>query len=231
MRRFGLLASLALLLSALPFAASAQRAYAISGADIFAGPGSDYPVVAHLGPGVGLTINGCLADFSWCDVSFAGSRGWVYAGDLGYPYQRNRVPVLEYGPRLALPIVTFSLGNYWDHYYRGRPWYHERNEWVQRFPEHRRDYRGSHEGWRGNEHWRNGNDNWRGREGNGRGPDMRHQEFRNDAPRGNVENRREAPRVNGSVQNDGRGGYAPRPGTNEASRVTPNTPGYYGGQQ
>jgi uncharacterized protein YraI len=222
MRRFGLLACLALLLSALPFAASAQRAYAISGADIFAGPGSDYPVVAHLGPGVGLNLNGCLADYSWCDVSFAGSRGWVYAGDLGYPYQRNRVPVLEYGPRLGLPIVTFSLGNYWDHYYRGRPWYRERNDWARRYPEHRNDYRGNREGWRGN-------DNWRGREGYGRGQDMRRQDFRGN------ESRREAPRVEnrgpqGRANNEG-GLPTGRPGTNEASRVSPSTPGYYTGQQ
>ena len=84
MRRFGLLTSFAVLLFAAPLAANAQRAWAINGADIFAGPGPDYPVVARLAPGVGLRINGCLSDYQWCDVSFGPNRGWAYAGDLGY---------------------------------------------------------------------------------------------------------------------------------------------------
>ena len=245
MRRFGLLASLAVLLFAAPFAANAQRAWAINGADIFAGPGSDYPVVATLAPGVGLRINGCLNDYSWCDVSFGPNRGWAYAGDLGYAYQSTRVPILEYGPRLALPVITFSLGNYWDRYYRGRPWYRERNDWDRRWREHdfrgdhRRDYRTNE--YRGNDNrgneYRRGNENWQGRERTNNyerrdnRPDNRvieaprsHDNRVNEAPRQqsrearvneaprqqNQENRRNESRAtNGSVQNDGRGGYAP----------------------
>src|SRR5581483_7867699 len=32
----------------------------------------------------------------------------------------------------GLSVVTFSLGDYWDRYYRGRPFYHEREQWVHR---------------------------------------------------------------------------------------------------
>jgi hypothetical protein len=73
-----------------------------------------------------------LSDWSWCDVNFADSRGWVYAADLGYPYQNNRMAIIEYGPRLGLPVVAFSLPAYWDAHYRGRPWYRERDVWVNR---------------------------------------------------------------------------------------------------
>lgn len=236
MRRFGLLASIAVLLCAAPLAANAQRAWAINGADIFAGPGTDYPVVAHLAPGVGLRINGCLGDYQWCDVSFGPNRGWAYAGDLGYAYQSSRVPVIEYGPRLALPVITFSLGNYWDRYYRSRPWYHERGTWERHWNDHRHEY---HNEWRGNNNEWRGNNNWQGHDRNNHDND-RHREYRQEnrvieQPHQNYEGRRNESRVNGSVQNDGRGGYAPaRPGPNGTTAPTtptPSTPGYYTGQQ
>jgi hypothetical protein len=53
----------------------------------------------------------------------------VYAADLGYAYQNNRVAIIEYGSRLGLPVVAFSLPAYWDAHYRGRPWYRERDVW------------------------------------------------------------------------------------------------------
>jgi uncharacterized protein YraI len=232
MRRFGLLASIAVLLCAAPLAANAQRAWAINGADIFAGPGSDYPVVARLAPGVQLRINGCLGDYQWCDVSFGPNRGWAYAGDLGYAYQSSRVPVIEYGPRLALPVITFSLGNYWDRYYRARPFYHERHEWERHWNEHRNDYRGNNN-WHGNEY--RGNNNWHGNDyrgnNNWQGQERRQEYRQNDEHRGRNDARVTSP----SVTNDGHGGYAPaRPGPNGTTAPTtptPSTPGYYTGQQ
>ena len=246
MRRLGLLVSFAAVLSAAPIAANAQRAFALDGADIFAGPGSDYPIVARVAPGVGLRINGCLNDYSWCDVSFGPNRGWAYAGDLGYTYQSSRVPVIEYGPRLALPVITFSLGSYWDRYYRGRPWYRERNDWDRRYREHdfrgdyRRDYRNDarvnerraneyraneyRNEFRGNEY--RGNENFRrdARQENRQDNNNRRIEAPRgnvEAPRGNVNERRNDARVSGSVQNDGHGGYAPRQGPNGAVPPSP----------
>src|SRR5437868_5619055 len=75
MRRTLLTASLAVVLSAIPIAASAARGYALGGAQIFAGPGNDYPVVAQVGSGAAVNVNGCLSDYSWCDVSIGASRG------------------------------------------------------------------------------------------------------------------------------------------------------------
>ena len=123
-------------LGTVPLAADAARGYALGGTPIFAGPGNDFPVVAQLGSGVAVNINGCVADYSWCDVSFGPNRGWVYAGDLATPYRNDRVTVVDYGSRLALPIVTFSLGTYWDRHYRGRNFYGERHQWEQRWHDH-----------------------------------------------------------------------------------------------
>jgi hypothetical protein len=40
--------------------------------------------------------------------------------------------IIEYGPRIHLPVVTFSLGSYWEQHCRSRPFFHEREQWVSR---------------------------------------------------------------------------------------------------
>jgi uncharacterized protein YraI len=125
---------LAALVCAIPSAALAQEAYTNRTANVRAGPDQTYPVVAQLPPGAGLQVMGCIDGYSWCDVVFGDNRGWVYAGSLSYPYQNRRVPILGYGPSIGIPIITFSIGNYWDSYYRGRPWYRNRGYWVDRSP-------------------------------------------------------------------------------------------------
>jgi len=118
----------------LPAIASAQTAYLTTAVNIRAGPDSAYPVVARVAPGAPLTVFGCLADWNWCDVAAGPNRGWVYAKFLVYPYQSRRLPIITYGPSLGLPIVTFSVGPYWDSYYRGRPWYVNLLYWEHRPP-------------------------------------------------------------------------------------------------
>ena len=137
MRRL-IIGCMAVAFSSMPAAAFAARAYTINGAQIFSGPGENYPVVAQLGNGVAVNVNGCLSDYSWCDINLGPNRGWVYAQDLAYPYRNRRVLIPEYGPQLGLPLITFSLGNYWDRYYRGRSFYGERAQWDQRWREHER---------------------------------------------------------------------------------------------
>jgi uncharacterized protein YraI len=60
-------------------------------------PGQDYPLVARIAPGVAVRVQGCLSDYTWCDVTFGGNRGWVYGGELGYAYQSRRVPIASTG--------------------------------------------------------------------------------------------------------------------------------------
>src|SRR6266480_3776082 len=122
----------ALFIATLPLAAVAQQAFTLRGVEVFAGPSSEYPPVAELPPGTSVQLAGCLSDWSWCDVIFANDRGWVYAGDLGYPYQGNRVVIVEYGPRLQLPVVTFSLQTYWSAHYTSRQFFRERDVWISR---------------------------------------------------------------------------------------------------
>ncbi|MGH8149334.1 MAG: SH3 domain-containing protein [Steroidobacteraceae bacterium] len=139
MPRYALVCSYAALLLAAFGSANAQNAFTSRPMNVRAGPNREYPLVAQLGSGAPLDVRGCLSDWSWCDASFDGNRGWIYAGGLSFDYQGGRVPLYSYGPSLGLPIVTFSLPTYWNDYYRGRPWYAQRSVWAHRpMPPHRR---------------------------------------------------------------------------------------------
>lgn len=124
------------LLFAVSVAASAQEAFTTRSVNVRAGPDTSYPAVAVLGSGTPVEVMGCLDDWSWCDVVFADNRGWVYSPYLSYVYQGSRVPFYSYAPTFGIPIVTFSVGPYWDRYYRGRPWYGRRDFWERRAPVH-----------------------------------------------------------------------------------------------
>ena len=120
-------------LLAVPTLAVAQQlAYASKTVSMRAGPSRDYPVVATLGSGTAMTIYGCLQGYTWCDVVVGASRGWVYSGNIVYPYQGRNVPVMSYGSSIGLGIVSFSMGNYWDNYYTDYPWYPQRQNWASR---------------------------------------------------------------------------------------------------
>ncbi|AOZ02298.1 hypothetical protein BKK81_23775 [Cupriavidus sp. USMAHM13] len=128
------LAGLAAML-AQPGTASAQvLAYTNGPVMIYAGPSAGYPAVAQLAPGTAVTVMGCVSGYSWCDIGVSSLRGWVYGGSLTYPYQGRSVPLLGYGAMIGLPILSFSLGAYWGDYYRGRPWYGDRDRWSRYRP-------------------------------------------------------------------------------------------------
>lgn len=121
MRRLGKFL-VAACLGLLPLAALAYDAYAAKDVHLRAGPARDYPVVAILPRGTQLDVQGCLPDYSWCDVIAVGERGWVYAANIDYVYQGAPVPLIDYGPVIGITVFPFFLGDYWDHWYRGRPW-------------------------------------------------------------------------------------------------------------
>jgi uncharacterized protein YraI len=130
----GLLAGTAGLLT-LPGVTFAQtQAYTNSPVNLYSGPADDYPAVSQLPGGVPVTVMGCVSGYTWCDVALPDLRGWVYAGNLSYPYQGSNVPILNYGTVIGLPIVTFSIGAYWGSYYRGRPWYNDQARWAHHQP-------------------------------------------------------------------------------------------------
>ena len=112
-----------------PSLASALTAITTEPTNLRAGPALDFPVVDSIPDDARVTVHGCVRAYRWCDISWRDARGWVSGDELAYFYQQRYVPVVEYGPRIGLPIVVFSFDTYWDRYYRGRPFYGERTRW------------------------------------------------------------------------------------------------------
>ncbi len=124
------LAGAAFLLLALGGSAFAQqRGFVTTDVNLRAGPSTAYPVVVVLEGGTPLGIYGCLDDYSWCDVNWRGSRGWIAARYLEYDDGGRRVDFVPYAPSVGVPVVAFSFGDYWGRYYRGRSWYSTYDRW------------------------------------------------------------------------------------------------------
>ncbi|TPW29386.1 hypothetical protein FJU08_13675 [Martelella alba] len=103
--------------------AATLTAFAISNVNLRAGPATSYPSITVVPAGAGLVSHGCLADYSWCDISFASYRGWVSARYIQISYQGQPAiltPAIAVASGIA--VVTFSRA-YWDRYYVAYPWY------------------------------------------------------------------------------------------------------------
>ena len=147
MRRYALpLAAAFLATAAVPSVASAANARVTVELNMRAGPSSSFPVVEVIPDDDRVTVHGCLGAYQWCDVTWQDARGWVYGDYLTYYYQNRYVPLVEYGSSADIPIIIFSVGSYWDNYYRDRPWYGHRSRWVSMW---RGDERGIRDDGRG----------------------------------------------------------------------------------
>jgi len=130
MKRFALsLPAVALGLVLAPNLASALSAVTTESTNLRAGPAFDFPVVDQIPPDVRVNVHSCVRGYRWCDVSWRDARGWVPGNGLAYVYDGRRVTIVEYGPRIRVPVVIFSFDTYWDRHYRGRAWYGERARW------------------------------------------------------------------------------------------------------
>ncbi len=125
--------------------ANAVPGYATDRLDVKAGPDYDYPTVAYVRNNTRIEINGCLRDWSWCDVTTPRGRGWVIGDDIVAERNGRRV---AYGMPWGVPTFTFSVGTYWDAHYRNRGFYRDRDNWNKRWNDYgpRRDWWRSHDG-------------------------------------------------------------------------------------
>ena len=110
--------------------AQAYQAFITSGASMLAGPGPNYPPVADVSPGEPVQVIGCIEGYVWCDISFQGYRGWFDGRFLGAPLNGLRVPLLSFGGEVGVPVVDFSVEDYWGRFYRDRPFYRDRARWA-----------------------------------------------------------------------------------------------------
>lgn len=98
--------------------ALAQTAMTLREVNMRAGPDAVFPVVTWLNSQDIVQVQGCVEGFTWCDVVAGRQRGWVNAH-----YLRNVFPS-------RVPVVTFSVEQYWDEHFRNRRWYGNKADWV-----------------------------------------------------------------------------------------------------
>ncbi|HUX81768.1 MAG TPA: SH3 domain-containing protein [Halothiobacillus sp.] len=122
------------LFSAFTSVAQAQEAFTAKYVNLRAGPARAYPLVAVLPPRLHIRVYGCLSNYSWCDVQAGPNRGWLYAGNINYPYRNTYEPILGYGSVLGIGVIGFFVGDYWNAHYRHRSWYPDRDQWMHRHP-------------------------------------------------------------------------------------------------
>lgn len=144
-------------------AAAATAAIVTTNLNIRSGPGTGYQAFASIPAGSRVTVFGCATGYNWCDIDWAGNRGWVSGNYLAYRegggsyYDR---PVSSVGVYVGVPVIGFDVYSYHDRYYRGRSWYRghdRRDEWRDRPRYVDRDQR-----WDRNDRWdRDGRDRWR----------------------------------------------------------------------
>lgn len=118
-----ILAALAILAGLASAASAATGAVATGNVNLRAGPSTAYPIVTTVPAGAGIVTHGCLADYSWCDIGFAGLRGWVSARYIQIVTNGGPVvlsPVVA--PRVGIVVVGFNQA-YWNAHYAAYPWY------------------------------------------------------------------------------------------------------------
>jgi uncharacterized protein YraI len=133
-----------------PAVAEAATGYATADVNLRGGPGTNYPVIDVIPDNARVTIYGCIRGRSWCDVGFAGARGWMSENYLQANYGNRRIPLAAPAYRsLGIPGITFSFGSYWNRHYRDRSFYHNRHHWDPRHHDGRhRDDRRRSKWWR-----------------------------------------------------------------------------------
>jgi uncharacterized protein YraI len=129
--------SLVSLSLAVPALAHAADAYVTGNVNLRAGPDPSYPLIDRIAAGTEVDVQGCTDGWEWCDVIVYGNRGWVAGNYIEYEYQDQPVLLPRYGAQIGIPIISFTIGSYWDNYYRGRPFYRDRDHWYHRRIERR----------------------------------------------------------------------------------------------
>ncbi|QIB35206.1 SH3 domain-containing protein [Ancylobacter pratisalsi] len=102
---------------------AATTAVATANVNLRAGPSTAYPAVTLVPAGTPITTFGCVTGYTWCDVAFAGYRGWVAADYIQLVY--GGAPVVltaTVATAVGIGVVAYNRA-YWDRYYSAYPWY------------------------------------------------------------------------------------------------------------
>jgi uncharacterized protein YraI len=82
--------------------------------DLHAGPSVDYEVVGGIDVNGEAMLSGCLEGTNWCEVSYAGMRGWAFSEYLIGMEDGVEIPIAELGAPLIIyeePLQDMSVGS------------------------------------------------------------------------------------------------------------------------
>ncbi|QFU09296.1 Bacterial SH3 domain protein [Rhodobacteraceae bacterium THAF1] len=94
----------ALALSGAAFAQTATSATATTDLNLRAGPGPNYEIASVIPADGAVTIDRCLTDGAWCEVSYDGTTGWAYSQYLTATV--NDEPTVVYQNYEPLEVTT-----------------------------------------------------------------------------------------------------------------------------
>ncbi|MGJ8546438.1 MAG: DUF1236 domain-containing protein [Sulfitobacter sp.] len=104
---FGKVSAIALV-AALPVAASAMEASAVTDLNIRTGPGPQYDVVGVIPGGEAAALEGCVEAGSWCKVSYGDTPGWAYAPYLAVTVEEQAMVLPERPSTVEISTVTYE---------------------------------------------------------------------------------------------------------------------------
>ncbi len=118
----------AIIATALLAATSAQAANAITTANlnVRSGPGTSFDVLGTIPNGAPIDVIQCASNYNWCDVAWAGRRGWASSNYIAFRqgYARggnfNDSAVAIGIPLLAGALIGTAISNYDYHRDWGR---------------------------------------------------------------------------------------------------------------
>jgi uncharacterized protein YraI len=127
--------AVACVLAVVSTSALAGAGYTVATATMYSAPDPGYPPVDTIPAGAQVYVDGCTDGYAWCDVVAGEDRGWLPANVIQFEYNGGPVFVAGFGAALGIPLISFSIADYWGRYYRGRPFYAQHDRWFGRpFP-------------------------------------------------------------------------------------------------
>jgi uncharacterized protein YraI len=102
--------------------------------DLRSGPDESFPIVASIPSKEHMELEGCLQNWTWCDISWNGQRGWVSGHAIEAIYQNKTSYVADIASTANVPVITYNTGTYWDTHYRTAPFYTQREHYIHWTP-------------------------------------------------------------------------------------------------
>lgn len=124
-------------LAAISTGALAGEGYTVATTTLYSAPDPGYPPIETVPAGARVFVEGCTDGYAWCDVIAGEDRGWLPGNIIQYEYNGGPAFVAGIGAAIGIPIVTFSIADYWGRYYRGRPFWAQHDRWFARPFAHR----------------------------------------------------------------------------------------------